>query len=187
MNWAKGIAFKVNEIKDRLTKNTNVMKFDVIIGNPPYQEEVEGTSNPPVYNYFMDESYRNAQIVELITPARFLFNTGKTPAEWNKKMLADSHLKVLYYDTETVKAYNRVKTAIQKHARTITLSVGQLTTGVTIPEWNGILMLSNMQSAQLYMQAAFRAQKPSGRLQMEKSWKMPQKPSGRRWNRLSKG
>ena len=63
-------------------------------------------------------------------------------------------------NVETVKAYNRVKSAIKDHDKTITLSVGQLTTGVTIPEWSGVLMLSNMQSAQLYMQAAFRAQNP---------------------------
>ena len=63
-------------------------------------------------------------------------------------------------NAETIKAYNRVKAAIKAHNRTITLSVGQLTTGVTIPEWSGVLMLSNMQSAQLYMQAAFRAQNP---------------------------
>ena len=63
-------------------------------------------------------------------------------------------------NAETVKAYNRVKEAIKTHDKTITLSVGQLTTGVTIPEWSGVLMLSNMQSAQLYMQAAFRAQNP---------------------------
>lgn len=63
-------------------------------------------------------------------------------------------------NTETVKAYNRVKDAIKTHDRTITLSVTQLTTGVTIPEWSGVLMLCNMQSAPLYMQAAFRAQNP---------------------------
>lgn len=61
---------------------------------------------------------------------------------------------------ETVKAYNKVKEAIKTHDKTITLSIGQLTTGVTIPEWSGVLMLSNMQSAQLYMQAAFRVQNP---------------------------
>ena len=63
-------------------------------------------------------------------------------------------------NTETVKAYNRAKEAIKNHDRTITLSVTQLTTGVTIPEWSGVLMLCNMQSAPLYMQAAFRAQNP---------------------------
>lgn len=41
---------------------------------------------------------------------------------------------------EAVKAYNKVKTAIKNHDRTITLSIGQLTTGVTIPEWSGVLI-----------------------------------------------
>ena len=106
MDWQKGNAIKVNDIKKRLTKNQNIMKFDVIIGNPPYQEELEGTSNPPIYNYFMDESYKNAQIVELITPARWLFNAGKTPKEWNKKMLRDKHLKVLYYQADSSKFFS---------------------------------------------------------------------------------
>lgn len=57
-------------------------------------------------------------------------------------------------------AFDRVKSAIAMHDRTITLSVGQLTVGVTIPEWSGVLMLANMQSPSSYMQAAFRAQNP---------------------------
>jgi type I site-specific restriction endonuclease len=36
--------------------------------------------------------------------------------------------------------------------------VGQLTTGVTVPEWTAVMMLSNLKSPSLYMQAAFRAQ-----------------------------
>lgn len=44
--------------------------------------------------------------------------------------------------------------------KTITLSVGQLTTGVTVPEWTAVIMLSDMSSPSLYMQAAFRAQNP---------------------------
>ena len=63
-------------------------------------------------------------------------------------------------DAETAKSYNKVKEAIAHHDKTITLSVGQLTTGVTIPEWSGVLILSNMKSPSLYMQAAFRAQNP---------------------------
>lgn len=54
----------------------------------------------------------------------------------------------------------RVKEAIKNNDKTITLSVGQLTTGVTIPEWTAVMMLSNMKSPALYMQAAFRAQNP---------------------------
>ena len=58
-------------------------------------------------------------------------------------------------------SYNRVRKAINEHPDgTITLSVGQLTTGVTIPEWTAVMILSNMKSPALYMQAAFRAQTP---------------------------
>ena len=59
---------------------------------------------------------------------------------------------------ETLKSYDKVVAAIAKHEKTITLSVGQLITGVAIPEWTAVLMLSNMRSPALYMQAAFRAQ-----------------------------
>lgn len=58
------------------------------------------------------------------------------------------------------KAFDRVKEAIAAHDKTITLSVGQLTVGVTIPEWSGVLMLCNLKSPSSYMQAAFRAQNP---------------------------
>ncbi|MGF0055016.1 DEAD/DEAH box helicase family protein [Peptoniphilaceae bacterium SGI.097] len=61
-------------------------------------------------------------------------------------------------EEETAKAFDRVTQAIRENDKTITLSVGQLTTGVTIPEWTAVLMLSNMASPSLYMQAAFRAQ-----------------------------
>lgn len=63
-------------------------------------------------------------------------------------------------DEETSKAFDKVKDAIATHDKTITLSVGQLTVGVTIPEWSGVLMLCNLQSPSSYMQAAFRAQNP---------------------------
>ena len=60
----------------------------------------------------------------------------------------------------TEASFDKVKKAIAENDKTITLSVGQLTTGVTIPEWTAVLMLSNMKSPSLYMQAAFRAQNP---------------------------
>ena len=68
-------------------------------------------------------------------------------------------------DDETVdnavkKSYDKVVKAIKENEKTITLSVGQLTTGITIPEWTAVMMLSNMKSPALYMQAAFRAQNP---------------------------
>lgn len=70
-------------------------------------------------------------------------------------------------DTDPVavgKSLEKVRTAIANaelsNDKTITLSVGQLTTGVTIPEWTAVIMLSGLNSPAQYMQAAFRAQNP---------------------------
>ena len=63
-------------------------------------------------------------------------------------------------DRTIKKSYDKVVNAIKNNPKTITISVGQLTTGITIPEWTGVMMLSNMQSPALYMQAAFRSQNP---------------------------
>ena len=63
-------------------------------------------------------------------------------------------------EEENQKSFDKVAAAVKKYDKTITLSVGQLTTGITIPEWSAVLMLSSMKSPALYMQAAFRAQNP---------------------------
>lgn len=44
--------------------------------------------------------------------------------------------------------------------RTITLSCGKLTTGVTVKPWTGVFMLRNLKSPETYFQTAFRAQSP---------------------------
>lgn len=94
-NLKKSILFSA--MKGRQTG----MKFDYVIGNPPYQEERENTSDKPIYNLFMDESFGVGAKVELITPGRFLFNAGKTPKDWNEKILNDEHFKVLYYEQKS--------------------------------------------------------------------------------------
>ena len=86
------------------------MKFDYVIGNPPYQlsygdsESGNKTYAPPIYHAFMDAAFEISDRTDLITPARFLFDAGSTPKAWNHKMLNDPHLKVLDYkaDASTV-------------------------------------------------------------------------------------
>lgn len=96
---------------DRITRKGKEMKFDFAIGNPPYQEEAPGTStsDKPVYHLFMDSAYSISDKVELVTPARFLFDAGATPSIWNKKMLADPHFKVLHYESDTKKMFPGVE------------------------------------------------------------------------------
>ena len=79
-------------------------------GNPPYQKEATGESNTatPVYNFFVDAVYGIADKTMLITPARFLFNAGYTPRDWNKKMLNDEHLKVVSYISDSSSVFPNV-------------------------------------------------------------------------------
>jgi superfamily II DNA or RNA helicase len=71
-------------------------------------------------------------------------------------------------------SFEKVKKAIAENDKTITLTCGQLTTGVTIKEWTAVLMLTDIKTPSLYMQAAFRAQNPykewrNGELVLKKS------------------
>ena len=81
------------------------MKFFAVIGNPPYNES-QGIGEQknfakPVYHTFIDAAYQVSDKVELIHPARFLYNAGATPKEWNSKMLDDPHLKLLMYESDS--------------------------------------------------------------------------------------
>lgn len=61
-----------------------------------------------------------------------------------------------------VEALKPVNEAIKNgfNTKTITLSCGKLTTGVTVPEWGGIFMLRDTSSPETYFQSAFRVQSP---------------------------
>ena len=80
-------------------KDGEEMKFDAVVGNPPYQEMASGDANgsDPVYHFFIDASGVIGERATLIHPARFLFNAGKTPKDWNKKILNNEHFKVVKY------------------------------------------------------------------------------------------
>lgn len=84
------------------------MKFDAIVGNPPYQETKINTSDNPVYHLFMDVSFKLAQKVSMITPARYLFNAGKTPQEFNNRVLNDDHFKVVWYKANSTDVFPNV-------------------------------------------------------------------------------
>lgn len=96
-------------------------KFDYVIGNPPFQveqisEDADGSHKnyaPPIYDEFIDSAISIANRVELIHPARFLFNAGSTSKNWNLKMLNDEHYKVLYYEQDSNKVFPGLKTPIK--------------------------------------------------------------------------
>lgn len=99
-NMKKSILFSA--MKGRQTG----MKFNYVIGNPPYQKDTENNNRQaPIYNEFMDEAEKVADVVELITPARFLFNAGQTAKEWNNKKMNDEHFKVVLYEPNAAKIF----------------------------------------------------------------------------------
>jgi hypothetical protein len=92
-NWLGGGSVEYSALPIR---GKQAMKFDFVIGNPPYQNELTGESNTatPIYHSFMDAVYGLSDKALLITPARFLFNAGYTPKDWNKKMLNDERFSL---------------------------------------------------------------------------------------------
>ena len=72
----------------------------------------------------------------------------------------DKSDELLGTDNDAEAENKQIAKADKEGLNTITLTVRKLTTGATIPEWTGVLFLSNISSAMQYLQAAFRAQTP---------------------------
>ncbi len=91
-------------------KNKNIMKFGAVVGNPPYQVVNKGNGNgaDPIYHTFIDIARSVSPRGTLIHPARFLFNAGKTPKEWNQKFLNDPHVKVIDYWASSMEVFPTV-------------------------------------------------------------------------------
>ena len=75
------------------------MNFDVIIGNPPYNivNKGDGTGADPIYHKFIDLARMVSHEGVFIHPGRFLFNAGKTPKEWNEKIINEQHFELFKY------------------------------------------------------------------------------------------
>ena len=121
--------------------NDENMKIDAIIGNPPYQVVVEGNGrSKPVYHLFMDLACQISQRVSLITPARYLFNAGFTPTDWNSKMLNDEHFKVVNYKANSTEVFPSVdiKGGVAVMYRDSTQKFGKIGVFKAFPELNQI-------------------------------------------------
>ena len=91
-NYAYG--FIHQESRERLVQETPV-KFDVIVGNPPYQmdADIEGQNVVPIYDSFVQEAVKlNPAYITMIIPARWLAG-GKHLDEFRDQMLNDKRLR----------------------------------------------------------------------------------------------
>ena len=141
---------KVLVSMDSISKGDGKMKFDVVIGNPPYQEEAQGTSTKdmPIYHKFIDSAIEVGEKACLITPARFLFNAGGTPKKWNREILKNPHIKVPYYEQNSAKVFPNTDikggiaiTIFDKHK-----DYGAIETFTSFEELNSIMKKVNVVS-----------------------------------------
>lgn len=127
-----------------INAGSRIMKFDFVIGNPPYQDETIGDNKnfaPPIYHLFLDSAYSIADVVEMIHPARFLFNAGSTPKAWNQKMLNDEHFQILHYEPNSSEIFPNtdIKGGIAISYHNIKKRFEPIETFTAFPEINSVL------------------------------------------------
>ena len=118
-----------------------MIKFNAVVGNPPYMLKQEDTSDDPIYHYFMDLGFALSSLATFITPGRFLFRAGKTPEAWNEKILNDNHFKVVWYESDTEKIFPNVeiKGGVTVTMRDANKNYGKIVTYTVHDELNEIL------------------------------------------------
>lgn len=89
-------------------RNKKIMKFGAVVGNPPYMLKQDATSDTPIYHQFMELGFQLSPLATFITPGRFLFDAGKTPKEFNARVLNDDFFKVVKYEPDSTKLFNNV-------------------------------------------------------------------------------
>jgi hypothetical protein len=77
-------------------KEGGIMKFDAIVGNPPYQAFLGGKSPLPIDHYFIEAAIKlSPNYVSMISPSRW-FNTGTGLDDFRKERMKDKHIRVMH-------------------------------------------------------------------------------------------
>lgn len=157
--------FKTNERGQFIHKN-EVKKFlDALVEQEKFPFSTPELRKELAHTFWLLERVDSAKALAKMLKEHPIFENYEIVLAAGDGRLEDDASK-------SKRSFDKVREAIKNHDKTITLSVGQLTTGVTIPEWTAVFMLSNMKSPAEYIQAAFRAQNP---FKFEKDGKLYQK------------
>lgn len=161
-------AFDLNEffrVKEngKFIYEESVIKFLDNLSSGKFPFSIDQYRNELNHTFWLLPRVDAAKALEKLLQAHPIFSEYKTILAAGDGVSVDNDpysiaQKEDYMKNE--KSFNKVKKAIAENKKTITLSVGQLTTGVTIPEWSAVFMLNNIKSPSLYFQTAFRAQNP---------------------------
>ncbi len=151
----------VFEHKDEVQKWLSIIRC----GDPSQTQESLKTGAPPPW------PYSDVRLLPYLQHS-FWFLPNVAACHAMRNLLAEKH-NVFWHDYKVLVAAGAgagigldalppVRQAIGGgfDKKTITLSCGKLTTGVTVKQWSSILMLRNLKSPETYFQAAFRVQSP---------------------------
>ena len=148
--------FATNESGEFIHKDAVVAWLDTLTHNEKYPFSTKDLRNELKHTFWILDRMNSAKALKKLLENHPTFeNYGIVLAVGSGNAYESTD-----EGTENIRSLSAVRKAIKEHDKTITLSVGQLTTGVTVPEWTGVIMLCNMNSPAQYMQAAFRAQNP---------------------------
>lgn len=160
-------AFDLNEFfraeKEKFVHEKEVKNFlNMLAHNEKYPFSTSALRQELAHTFWLMHRVESVKAMARLLKQDPVFENYKViVAAGDGKLTAEEEEAEATQDNEAnQKSYDKVMEAIRENDRTITLSVGQLTTGVTVKPWTAVLMLSNMKSPAEYMQAAFRAQNP---------------------------
>lgn len=146
--------------RDKFVHEADVLKFLDIIS---HKDDSNQTNFPFSTEYYRENLKNTLWLVPGVPEAKALSKLMKSHDIFgnfeivNVAGSGDS-------DSENIDALERVREAIgddPENSYTITITCGKLTTGVSVPAWTGVLMLSNTTSPSTYLQTAFRVQTPA--------------------------
>ena len=143
--------FRVDEETEKFVHEKSIKDFlDLLTNSSEHSEfpySTEDYRNNIKHTLWMLPGVKEAKALSELLKKHFIFqNFGIANVAGNEE-IADNALKT-------------VQETIKNNDYSITLTCGKLTTGVNIPEWTAVFMLSNTTSATTYLQTAFRCQTP---------------------------
>ena len=124
--------------KEAIKEQFGEMKFDVIIGNPPYHEESGGRNATPLYNRFMSMGLKLSDINLWITPSRW-FSGGIGLDNFRHEILSCNRIALIKNYKQAQKIFNGVDiaggvciTSICKHSDTINFIDGETNNSIDV-------------------------------------------------------
>lgn len=107
INYIKDRKDEIGQFNDLINKELGQMKFDVIIGNPPYQEKTGGGSSTevamPLYNRFIEKALKlNPDYISMIVPSRWMSGGKSVLDDLRRTIVEGKQLNKVYnYDVST--------------------------------------------------------------------------------------